>query len=136
MPKKLELEYRCQHRLSPACRRRRCLEERGFQKPSSIPPRDPIRYAPPQMKRAVFDRDGYHCRYCQKPLTLRTGNTDHVKPWRRGGPTEFRNLAAACGMCNKLKGNNTSMKPMPLGKHRKLVYRAHRRHLREIRGAP
>lgn len=52
---------------------------------------------------AVYKRDGYACRYCNRddvPLTV-----DHLVLWEHGGPTIEENLLSACRRCNKLRGN-------------------------------
>lgn len=52
---------------------------------------------------AVYKRDGYRCRYCNKdgiPLTV-----DHLVLWEEGGPSIEANLVAACRKCNKVRGN-------------------------------
>ena len=52
---------------------------------------------------AVYRRDGYRCRYCDKeyvPLTV-----DHLVLWEEGGPSIEENLVASCRKCNKTRGN-------------------------------
>lgn len=51
---------------------------------------------------AIYQRDGYKCRYCGRegiPLTV-----DHVICWEEGGPSIPKNLVAACRRCNKTRG--------------------------------
>ncbi|MEK5477540.1 HNH endonuclease [Paenibacillus sp. FSL R5-0407] len=59
---------------------------------------------PAKLKKDVFERDGYRCRYCGsfKDLTA-----DHIFPESRGGTTTFENLATACSNCNTKKGART-----------------------------
>jgi 5-methylcytosine-specific restriction endonuclease McrA len=82
------------------------------------------------LKRAVIERDGYHCRFCGipvvraevrvhwrklQPAALRWGQSnaechpafqclwlqyDHVLPWTRGGRTDLENLVITCAGCN------------------------------------
>lgn len=56
-------------------------------------------------RRNVLLRDGHACRYCgdrHRPLTV-----DHVWPRSRGGRTTWDNVVAACGPCNRAKGDRT-----------------------------
>ena len=51
----------------------------------------------------ILDRDNYTCQYCgttEQPLTI-----DHVLPRSKGGKTEWTNVVAACGSCNRRKAN-------------------------------
>lgn len=53
----------------------------------------------------LAERDGAHCHYCRKPLTLSSSTIDHVIPKALGGPRwEFANMRLACHRCNKAKG--------------------------------
>jgi 5-methylcytosine-specific restriction endonuclease McrA len=61
----------------------------------------------PLSRRTLLLRDGYMCQYCgiqpgREHLTI-----DHVVPRSRGGRTEWENVVAACGPCNRRKGNKT-----------------------------
>ncbi len=51
---------------------------------------------------AVFERDGYRCRYCgiKAPLTV-----DHIIPWSQNGATVAENLLSSCRRDNKLRGD-------------------------------
>ena len=57
----------------------------------------------PELRRAVFTRDGYTCRGCgaDDPLTL---DVDHIVPVALGGRTTFANLQTLCSACNAAKG--------------------------------
>jgi HNH endonuclease len=57
----------------------------------------------PQLRWEVMQRDRHTCRYCGASAT----ELDHVKPYSRGGLTTAANLAAACSLCNKSKGDRT-----------------------------
>lgn len=48
---------------------------------------------------------GQRCVYCAVPLDQRTATLDHVVPVARGGAHDPGNLVAACGPCNRLKGD-------------------------------
>lgn len=60
---------------------------------------------PAALKKAVFDRDGMICVYCddvEGPFEL-----DHRIPWSRGGDHSLENLCVACRDCNRAKYNMT-----------------------------
>jgi len=61
------------------------------------------------MKRAmrkVALRDcGQRCVYCATHLDQHTATLDHVIPLARGGEHDPGNVVAACGPCNRLKGD-------------------------------
>ena len=63
------------------------------------------RFAPAWLRKQVLERDAYACRYCKRPVTNKTANIDHVKPWPFG-MTELANLVAACKDCNRDKGRS------------------------------
>ncbi len=54
-------------------------------------------------RQKVYERDNYHCRYCQKQLTRFTATLDHVQPVAEGGDNSFGNLVTACLDCNSRK---------------------------------
>lgn len=54
-------------------------------------------------RKAVLARDSWTCQYCgeRKPsMTI-----DHVIPRSRGGQSVWENIVAACGSCNRRKGD-------------------------------
>jgi 5-methylcytosine-specific restriction endonuclease McrA len=54
-------------------------------------------------RKAVLARDSWTCQYCG---SQRAGLTvDHVIPRSRGGRSVWENIVAACGPCNRRKGN-------------------------------
>jgi 5-methylcytosine-specific restriction endonuclease McrA len=61
------------------------------------------------MKRALRKgalRDcGQRCVYCATPLDQHSATLDHVVPLARGGAHDSGNVVAACGPCNRLKGD-------------------------------
>lgn len=67
------------------------------------------RFAPAWLRAQVLERDGYRCRYCKRPVTEKTANMDHVKPWPYG-MTELSNLVACCRDCNRNKGRSESLR--------------------------
>ncbi len=56
---------------------------------------------PPDLRLAIYERDGWRCLKCESPddLTL-----DHVIPWSHGGPDTYDNLRTLCRPCNSSKG--------------------------------
>lgn len=58
-----------------------------------------------RLRLAVLERDGWTCSYCDKDLTVETGDgtADHVMPKAAGGRDEMINLVAACRKCNGAK---------------------------------
>jgi 5-methylcytosine-specific restriction endonuclease McrA len=48
---------------------------------------------------------GRRCVYCAAPLEFDIATIDHVFPLARGGIHSPGNLVAACGRCNRLKGD-------------------------------
>lgn len=71
----------------------------------------------PDLKQAIIDRDGEHCRYCAIRVDFRArvgphaGTYDHVDPDARTGPladgNDFDNVVVCCAPCNSDKNNRT-----------------------------
>lgn len=57
---------------------------------------------PSNLKKEVFERDGYRCQRCGDWHDL---CADHIIPESRGGETTKENLQALCRQCNTSKGN-------------------------------
>lgn len=68
-----------------------------------IPRRLPL----PLSRRTVLARDMYTCQYCGSTPGRTELTLDHVIPRSRGGATSWENVVAACGPCNRRKGNRT-----------------------------
>lgn len=80
------------------------------------------------VRQAVFERDGYRCRYCGCQITaLREWHhwakrwvglihVDHVIPRCKGGTDELDNLVTACRTCNLAKYDKL-LQPIPLEVH-------------------
>lgn len=64
-------------------------------------------YIPLNLRRAVIDRDGLHCVFCDEDLTDKEIHLDHVIPESRGGLTTLNNLQVTCRKCNTSKGTLT-----------------------------
>ena len=56
-------------------------------------------------KRLAIRDCGRRCVYCAAPLGLDDATLDHVYPLAKGGAHAIGNLVAACGRCNRLKGD-------------------------------
>lgn len=63
--------------------------------------RVPYRRAAALTRRAVLERDGHRCVYCERGADT----IDHVVPRSRGGRNEWTNVVAACARCNHRKGD-------------------------------
>ncbi len=51
-----------------------------------------------QLRRQVFERDGWRCRQCGRAGRL---ECDHIRNWREGGPFwSMHNLQALCRGCH------------------------------------
>lgn len=87
------------------------------------------------VRRRVFDRDGWRCRYCggldalvpagHSGRYIEGGwSVDHVIPRSRGGSDKTSNLVTCCHPCNMRKGNRTpeqaGMTLIPLAKVREV----------------
>lgn len=57
-----------------------------------------------ELRRAVYERDGYRCQECGDwhDLTL-----DHIHPVSKGGRSTYENLRTLCRSCNSSKGAAT-----------------------------
>lgn len=67
----------------------------------------PRRLPLPLSRRTVLARDLYTCQYCGNQPGRADLTVDHVLPRSRGGVTSWENVVAACGACNRRKGNRT-----------------------------
>lgn len=61
----------------------------------------------PMTRKAVFERDGFKCKYCgaSSPLTI-----DHITPVKLGGNNHMDNLQCLCLTCNISKGSRAPVK--------------------------
>jgi len=76
---------------------------------------------PKDLRLAVFERDGYVCRYCGK--STERPHADHVYPESRGGATIVENLVTACRDCNMKKQAFIGIWPMTLSETKETNYR-------------
>lgn len=65
------------------------------------PPRAPI---PAAIRRQIYARDHYTCRYCGRHGRGVRLELDHVFPVARGGTDAVANLVTSCRECNRAKG--------------------------------
>ena len=56
------------------------------------------------LKLAALRDCGRRCVYCAKLLVPELATLDHVYPLAHGGAHTLGNLVAACGRCNRMKG--------------------------------
>ena len=61
--------------------------------------------------RAVLERDGGHCVWCRRSLSMddRLASTEHVVPRLKGGPAWIENEVAACRSCNRRRGHKSPL---------------------------
>ena len=59
-----------------------------------------------KMRFAVYQRDGYRCRYCHRGENKVTLEVDHIYPIAKGGKSTFENLQTLCHDCNVKKGDS------------------------------
>lgn len=69
------------------------------------------RRTPRFSKTNLYLRDLNTCQYCNTQFPRTQLTLDHVIPLSKGGKTNWLNIVAACGKCNSLKGDKTTMKP-------------------------
>ena len=60
----------------------------------------------PKIRFAVFERDGFTCRYCGARPPEAKLEIDHVTPVSSGGILDMANLVTACSLCNMGKGKD------------------------------
>lgn len=60
-------------------------------------------YCDPDLRRQLFERDRWTCRYCGESLTEVDATLDHMVPRSAGGTDAEANLATTCLMCNAIK---------------------------------
>lgn len=69
--------------------------------------RIPHHFLLPVSRRTVLARDRYTCQYCGSQPGKVELTLDHLLPRSRGGETVWENVVAACGPCNRRKGDRT-----------------------------
>lgn len=58
-----------------------------------------------KMRFAIYERDGYRCRYCGIHQNYADLEIDHIIPIAKGGKSTFDNLQTLCHKCNVEKGD-------------------------------
>lgn len=71
---------------------------------AKLPPKRRREQIPKSLVAAVLRRYAFTCQHCgdKENLTI-----DHIKPYSKGGLTEFGNLQVLCRSCNSRKGAKT-----------------------------
>lgn len=66
------------------------------------------RYIPAELRRAVAQRAGFRCEYCQLPemAAMIKFQIEHIISLKHGGSSTSENLAFACPICNSEKGTD------------------------------
>lgn len=62
-----------------------------------------------QLRRSVFNRDGFKCFWCDKPLISKTATVDHIIPKSKGGLFEYGNLVTSCEKCNRKRADKDAV---------------------------
>jgi 5-methylcytosine-specific restriction endonuclease McrA len=57
--------------------------------------------------KAIWERDGGHCQYTNRPLSKQEANIDHIIPKSRGGSSSWTNLVLTSKEINGMKDNRT-----------------------------
>jgi len=67
-------------------------------------------YIPILLRKAVIERAGGRCEYCQLPSLYLpvVFEIEHIRPVSAGGSTSLSNLALSCPACNRYKGSRQS----------------------------
>ena len=89
-------------------RAERTASEQEFKFPRSGVQQDTLR----ENRIKAFERDGYICRDCRKPLTRFTATVVHVKPIAEGGDESVENLVTACIDCNAKRSKEAAEKSL------------------------
>jgi len=71
-------------------------------------------YTDPELRKGLFERDNWTCRYCGEGVTSDTATLDHILPTVNGGTDDADNLATACHPCNSIKSGKTEAQAAPL----------------------
>jgi hypothetical protein len=83
-------------------------------KVASIPPEQEADYfEDAALRRELFERDRWRCRYCGEVVTATTATLDHIVPRSLAGPNTAENLATACLTCNSIKSGRTYEEAAP-----------------------
>lgn len=71
-------------------------------------------FTDPDLRLALFERDGWRCRYCGEVVDGTDSTLDHIVPQHAGGANTPENLATACLMCNSIKSGRSYEDAAPL----------------------
>lgn len=71
-------------------------------------------FTDPALRRSLFERDEWRCRYCGDHVSDTTSTLDHIVPQHAGGTNTPENLATACLMCNSIKSGRTYEEAAPI----------------------
>lgn len=71
-------------------------------------------FADPALRKKLFARDEWCCRYCGERVDDSNSTLDHIVPQHAGGANSPENLATACLMCNSIKSGRSYEEVAPL----------------------
>ncbi|MGH7208097.1 MAG: HNH endonuclease [Nitrospiraceae bacterium] len=77
------------------------------------PPRPLNYFRDPDLRKELFDRDKWVCRYCGERLSAENATLDHLVPVSKGGADSPENLATCCFLCNSIKSGKTYEESAP-----------------------
>jgi len=58
---------------------------------------------PAEVRKYVFERDGYQCQGCGEGPPTAKLTIDHISPLARGGTNDISNFQTLCSTCNSQK---------------------------------
>ena len=67
-----------------------------------------------RLRFAIFNRDGFTCKYCGRQSDSVTMHVDHILPVSKGGTNDMENLLTACSDCNLGKADKSITTPLPV----------------------
>ncbi|MCL5068120.1 MAG: HNH endonuclease [Thaumarchaeota archaeon] len=70
-------------------------------------------YNDPVLRKSLFERDDWRCKYCGDVVTTETVTLDNIIPMSRGGTNVEENLATCYMMCNSIKSGRTFEEAAP-----------------------
>lgn len=74
--------------------------------PSLRPVEPPVFPSRRDVLRRWEELDDWSCAYCDSPFgPMVVAEVDHIRPLAKGGVHEWFNLAPACALCNRVKGD-------------------------------
>jgi hypothetical protein len=70
-------------------------------------------YRDPDLRKKLFERDAWKCRYCGEQVSVDNATLDHRQPVSQGGEDSPENLVTCCLLCNSVKSGKTYEEAAP-----------------------